>query len=100
MHTVTTKVYLSGGGNSEQSFLFDRFFLDEIPRGSCFLYVPLALRRSNLYLGAEKWLKGVLRLHEREGLLLETANDLRKYTNLKKYSCIYIGGGNTWDLIA
>jgi len=37
-------MYLSGGGNEQQSFPLDKFFFNALPVGGRFLYVPIALR--------------------------------------------------------
>jgi len=46
-------------------------------------------------------MESVLKLHERNDLQFETANDISKYQyeNLKNFDAIYIGGGNTWSLM-
>lgn len=46
-------------------------------------------------------MKRVTKLHKRSDVQFETADNLTKYNlnTLKKFSSIYIGGGNTWNLI-
>jgi dipeptidase E len=63
--------------------------------------MPLALRGSDLYLTAGLWLVKVLELHGRSDLTFEIADDLLRYQNedIGKFKAIYIGGGNTWNLI-
>jgi dipeptidase E len=46
-------------------------------------------------------MKKVLELHNRSDVQFEVADDLAKYQleDLKKFDAIYIGGGNTWNLM-
>lgn len=103
MQTVTknSRIYLSGGGNENQSFLLDKFFFNSLPKNGNFLYIPVALRGSKLYPTAWLWMNSVLELHGRNDVQFETADDLSKYnpTILKGFNGIYIGGGNTWSLM-
>lgn len=95
------RIYLSGGGNEKQSFPLDKFFFDTFPKNGCFLYVPVALRGNNLYPTAHLWMKKVLELHNRNDVQFEVADDLANYQleDLKKFDAVYIGGGNTWNLL-
>lgn len=99
--TKNSRIYLSGGGNEKQSFPLDKFFFNTLPKNGCFLYVPIALRGNKSYPTVHLWMKGVLELHGRNDLQFENADDLSKYRyeNLKKFDAIYMGGGNTWNLM-
>lgn len=99
--TKNNRIYLSGGGNEKQSFSLDKFFFNTLPKNGCFLYVPVALRGNKLYPTAHLWMKGVLELHGRNNLQFEKADDLSKYhyEDIKKFDAVYIGGGNTWNLM-
>lgn len=99
--TKDNRIYLSGGGNEKQSFPLDKFFFNTLPENGCFLYVPVALRGSKLYPTAHLWMENVLELHEQNSIKFETVDDLSKYQNkdLKNFDAIYIGGGNTWNLM-
>ena len=46
-------------------------------------------------------MRSILKIHERNDIQFETADDLSKYRleNLKNFNAIYIGGGNTCSLI-
>lgn len=96
-----TRIYLSGGGNEKQSFPLDKFFFETFPENGSFLYIPTALRGNKLYPTAHLWMQQVLELHNRNDVQLEVADDLVKYQleDLKKNDAIYIGGGNTWNLM-
>lgn len=96
---ATSKIYLSGGGNEKQSFPLDKFFFDKIPKKSRFLYVPVALKRHKLYAGTEDWMCGILKMHGRTDLSFDVVRNLADYEQLDGYTFVYIGGGNTWDLM-
>lgn len=99
--TKDKRIYLSGGGNEEQSFPLDKFFFKTLPENGDFLYIPAALRGNKLFPTAHLWMKKVLELHNRNDIQFEIANDLTKYKqeDLKKFNALYIGGGNTWNLM-
>ena len=92
---------MSGGGNEKQSFPLDKFFFGTLPKNGCFLYIPSALRGHKLYSTAHLWMKGITELHKRPDVRFETADNLSNYNfeKLKAFDAIYIGGGNTWNLI-
>lgn len=94
-------IFLSGGGDENQSFILDKHFFSQLPQNGNFLYIPNALRGNALYPTAKFWLSKVLELHGRTDLKFETADNLSKYqnVNLNNFDAIYIGGGNTWHLM-
>jgi dipeptidase E len=94
-------IYLSGGGDENQSFSLDEYFFNSLPTGGHFLYIPVALRNTDLYLTAKHWMAKVIELHERSDLSFETVDDLLRYNNIdtEKFDAVYIGGGNTWSLM-
>lgn len=96
------KLYLSGGGNEHQSFLLDKFFFENLPKNGKFLYIPIALRGNKLFSTAPKWMDNNLKLHNRTDLNFITGNKLDNYNinNLLDFDAIYIGGGNTWNLMS
>lgn len=95
------RIYLSGGGDEKQSFLLDKFFFHTLPKNGRFLYIPIALRGHKLYPTAYLWMKNVSKLHERADIQFEMVDEPSRYTldTLKEFGGIYIGGGNTWNLI-
>lgn len=95
-------IYLSGGGDEHQSFPLDKLFFDNLPKNGRILYIPVALRGNKLFSTASQWMSSILRLHNRTDLDLITANDINGY-DIKKlldFDAVYIGGGNTWNLMA
>jgi len=103
MQNVTTnkQIYLSGGGDEKQSFPLDDFFIRTFPENGRLLYIPVALRGHTLYSTAHLWMEGVLKLHERSDIQIDTADDLSRYKfkDLARINGVYIGGGNTWSLM-
>lgn len=95
-------IYLSGGGNERSSYPIDRFFFEDIPKNGTLLYIPIALREHKLFHGAENWFRNVLKLHGRhKNIALEVWNELNKenFSDLGKFDAVYVGGGNTWNLM-
>jgi len=103
MQTIGTQAsyFLSGGGNEKQSFPLDKFFFEQLPQKSAFLYIPIALRGHRLFETAPVWMQGVINLHKRNDIHFETWNSFEGRTSedLKQFSAVYLGGGNTWLLM-
>ncbi|MBI2610039.1 Type 1 glutamine amidotransferase-like domain-containing protein [Candidatus Giovannonibacteria bacterium] len=100
-HQKSFNLYLSGGGDEKQSFSLDKFFFEDIDNKARLLYIPVALRGHKLYSEAGVWMKSVLDLHNRMDIEFELWDDLsdKNYSDLEEFNAIYIGGGNTWNLI-
>lgn len=99
--TENSRIYLSGGGNEQQSFPLDNFFFSTLSKNGRFLYIPIALRGHKLYPTAHLWMESILKLHERTDVQFDVMDDPAKYKSdyLKGFAAIYIGGGNTWSLM-
>ncbi len=99
--TNNSCLYLSGGGDENQSFTLDKFFFNKIPQGGSFLYIPVALRGHKLYSKTYSWMRKVLKFHQREDVNFFSAEILSNYSlsKVKDFDAVYIGGGNTWTLI-
>lgn len=89
------KIYLSGGGNEQDTFSLDGYFFAEIPLGGKILYVPYALKGHPKYETAREWFANLLALHGRTDITFEFAEDLTLYKDLSSYHAVYIGGGDT-----
>jgi dipeptidase E len=98
---MSNQIYLAGGGNEHQSFVLDEIFFKQIPLNSKLLYIPIALKGHDLYAGAPKWLRGFVNLHNRQDIEIETWESLfnKSIDDLESFSTIFIGGGNTWNLM-
>lgn len=97
-----SKLYLSGGGDIYQTTLLDKFFLKNLNIKSKILYIPTALKNNkNLFLHCEEWFSSLLKYQNRVDISFDTLRSLfiGNDFNFSNYDAIYIGGGNTWDLI-
>lgn len=90
-------VHLGGGGTAQQEAALWRPMLASRPR---VLYWPFALSGAMLA-GAEEWLRGSLDEHQ-PGLELETWTSLagRSGEQMRGFDLLFVGGGNTFDLLA
>ncbi len=93
-----TRILLSGGGNAEQTATLDAFFVRKLDISKPLLFIPHAWPGNHA--DSLAWLQEKLGRHGWRGI--ELAQDLTafRYPDLEKYSGIYIGGGNTWTLLA
>ncbi len=93
-------IILSGGGNEQQTFELDAFFFEKIKQGGSVLYIPIALRGHEYFNTAANWFLDVVKIHGRENdLEITTIYDLETKFVLDQFDAIYIGGGNTWNLL-
>lgn len=101
MQTEMKAIYLSGGGDENQSFPLDKIFMSNIPNNGRILYVPIALRNHPKYTRAPEWFTDLIGSHARADIHVDVCTDLtgKKLDDLLPYHAIYIGGGNTWSLM-
>jgi dipeptidase E len=97
----THELYLSGGGDENQSSPLDSFFFKNLPVNGKFLYIPIALRGNRLYETVVLWIEKVIALHQREDVTFELWDSIddKTYSDIAHFDAIYIGGGNTWSLM-
>lgn len=93
------KIILSGGGDENQSFAIDKFFLSSVPKNGKILYIPIALRGHRLFEECELWMLSVLKKHDRSDVVVLTAKEMSPEKLNQDFDAIYIGGGNTWSLL-
>ncbi|NMH70982.1 type 1 glutamine amidotransferase-like domain-containing protein [Bacillus sp. RO3] len=93
-------LYLSGGGDKEQTKEIDRMFAGELDGGKSLLYLPIAMNSDAIsYEECYKWIQDVFDpFGVRDIIMWE---DLRGKTldDLMAFSAVYIGGGNTFRLM-
>lgn len=92
------QLFLSGGGSLEESKAIDSFFLKRIPKNQRIAYIPVALANHTLYPQVSDWFEEFLSLHERKDIRFSVYRNLQEITSFKRYTAIYIGGGNTYFL--
>lgn len=93
-------LYLSGGGGKEQTKCIDRVFASELDGGKPLLYLPIAMNPDDIsYEECYKWIQGVFTPFGVSDITMWV--DLRGMTldDLKGFSGVYIGGGNTFSLM-
>ncbi len=95
----TRQIILAGGGNEQQSFRVDEFFFSRIPKNGTILYIPVALRGHKLFESSQEWFQNLLRLHKREDIKIIPVKHFDKEMFNRDIDAIYIGGGNTWNLL-
>ena len=85
------QLFLSGGGNEQQSFPLDEIFFSSLPENANILYIPIALRGHQLYPTASMWIQSVIQLHNRNDIKIETMDEPEKYNfdKVKSFDAIY-----------
>ncbi|MCH5339136.1 MAG: Type 1 glutamine amidotransferase-like domain-containing protein, partial [Acetatifactor sp.] len=91
-------IFLCGGGSGEQTVEATRRFNDVIDHTKPLLYVPLAMK-SELYPSCYEWIKGEMREVNIPSIEMVTSAEEITRKELKNYSAIFIGGGNTFKLL-
>lgn len=94
------RIIISGGGNGRQTRNIDNFFVSLLPKKSKILYIPVAMsERSHTFGNCLDWVRNVFKKHGFESIDIWTDLENREKFNLNNYSAIYIGGGNTFNLL-
>ena len=94
------KIALAGGGGADDSRLLDEVFASWIGMQGRLLYLPIALRRMRSFESCFEWITEtfaslqVTRITMWTGLIGHKANELEEFDG------VYIGGGNTYSLLA
>ncbi len=92
------KVFLCGGGSGIQTNEALKRLNEVIDHSKPCLYIPLAMK-ANMYDNCYKWIKDELKdVHIPFIEMVRTADELTTM-NLKSFSFIFIGGGNTFKLL-
>lgn len=81
-------IFLSGGGSAEQSYELDKQFFS----GDKVLYIPFAMNEER-YDACCQWFSTVAQQFD------ASFEMLRQYQDISEYDAIYIGGGNTFELL-
>lgn len=94
---MSSTTYLGGGGTSQQEAALWRAMLAQRPR---ILYWPFALNGSMLR-GAEDWLRASLHCYQPDlDVHTWTRLDGHQQADMAAFDLLFIGGGNTFDLLA
>lgn len=95
------KLILSGGGDLKISYNLDEEFFSLLKNNAKILYIPIALKRDRIgFEACYDWFSNIIATHAKGkdidfSMILE--HDF--IPDIKKYDCVYIGGGNTFKLL-
>ncbi|WP_061810259.1 Type 1 glutamine amidotransferase-like domain-containing protein [Rossellomorea vietnamensis] len=93
-------LYLSGGGDREQTLAIDREFAGELAGGKSLLYLPMAMDPGDIsYEACYEWIKSVFAPLGVQDITMWVDFKGKTMEDLKRYSAVYIGGGNTFSLM-
>lgn len=96
----TSKIALAGGGGADDSRLLDEVFSTWIgPRGRL-LYLPIALRGIRSFESCFAWITGTFAPFAITRITMWTDLTQHHRNELKEFEAVYIGGGNTYSLLA
>lgn len=97
-----SRLFLSGGGDIETSYLFDSLFFDSLPQSANILYIPVAMANTTTKREAAfDWFSKLISRHSSNNRYLDFTiwNDGDSIPILDNYDALYVGGGNTYRLL-
>jgi len=95
-----SKIALAGGGGAEDSRLLDEVFASWLgPRGRL-LYWPIALRRLRPFQACFDWITALFLPLNITDITMWTDLAEHRAGDLDAFDAVYIGGGNTYSLLA
>lgn len=93
-------LYLSGGGGREQTCEIDKVFASELDRGKPLLYLPIAMDPAQIsYEDCYQWIHSVFGPFGITDITMWLDLRGKSLEELKEFSAVYIGGGNTFNLM-
>ncbi|BCB03601.1 hypothetical protein KH172YL63_17340 [Bacillus sp. KH172YL63] len=93
-------LFLSGGGDREQTREIDAAFAAEVDRSKPVLYIPVAMDESHIsYDSCYEWIKRTLFPLGLREISMWVDLSQRTIEELRGFSAVYIGGGNTYSLL-
>lgn len=91
-------LYLCGGGSGKQIKDAYNDFSKKIDREKPILYIPLAMSELK-YDSCYKWFSNEIKCFNAEKFEMVRSSEELSKKDFSKYCAIYIGGGNTYDLL-
>ncbi|WP_322421683.1 Type 1 glutamine amidotransferase-like domain-containing protein [Jeotgalibacillus haloalkalitolerans] len=90
-------LFLSGGGDQDQTKVIDAIFIEKIDKTKPLLYIPIAMDSSQ-FDDCYQWIIDVFNPF---GITVMMWTDLnnKRIDDLTSFSAVYIGGGNTYRLL-
>lgn len=96
------KLFLSGGGNGDDSYLVDKRFIESIDVSKPILYIPIAINTfKHPYPQCLEWLRDTFSKFNFDNFVMWTEEDLKgkQEKDFEQFGAVYIGGGNTFKLL-
>jgi len=91
-------IYLSGGGSSEQTIALDELYFGSIAEESRIAYIPVALRGKRTFDECTHWFYELASTYGQFRVsVFEHLSKDKSY--LQECDAVYIGGGNTYELL-
>jgi dipeptidase E len=93
-------IVISGGGNEKQTEAIDRHFVSLLNPAKPLLYIPVAMESPQVsYKACYEWITGVFSPLGVDHIVMWTDLEDKSAADLKCFSAVYIGGGNTFHLL-
>jgi dipeptidase E len=94
------KIALAGGGGAEDSRLLDEVFASWIGPQGKLLYLPVALRGIRPYEACLEWITTTFAPLHLTNITMWTDLAEHRERELGAFDAVYVGGGNTYSLLA
>jgi dipeptidase E len=94
------KVALGGGGGASDSHLLDEVFAAWIGPQGKLLYLPCALRGIRPFPSCLEWITATFAAFHVTDITMWTDLSVHRGSELDEFDAVYIGGGNTFALLA
>jgi dipeptidase E len=94
------RIALAGGGGADDSRLLDEVFAAWIGSQGRLLYLPIALRGIRSFESCLEWITGTFAPLNITHITMWTDLTEHQSHELEEFEAIYIGGGNTYSLLA
>ena len=94
------KILLAGGGNAEDSLLLDKKLASWIGRRGKMLFLPIAFQDPDLHKAGLEWITETFSPLGVENIKMWSNLAEHHSTALSEFDAVYIGGGNTYWLLA
>jgi dipeptidase E len=93
-------IVISGGGNEKQTEAIDHHFVSLLNPAKPLLYIPVAMESPQVsYKACYEWITGVFNPLGVDQIVMWTDLENKSSADLKCFSAVYIGGGNTFHLL-
>jgi len=94
------KIIFAGGGSADDSLPLDKIFAKWLGCDGNMLYLPIALRGIRTFESCLEWIKSTFAPLEITDITMWTSLTEHQASELNQFSGVYIGGGNTFALLA